>query len=71
MTIVHVVLGAEPAGLACPSVLFTGPYEVSTSGAFAGAVARALFCTAAGAEAGHVNTSANTTFRSTTSRLCV
>ncbi len=35
--------GAEPAGLACPSVLFTGPYEVSTSGAFAGAVARALF----------------------------
>ncbi len=35
--------GVKPAGLACPSVLFTGPYEVSTSGAFAGVVARALF----------------------------
>ncbi len=35
--------GVKSAGLACPSVLFTGPYEVSTPGAFAGAVARALF----------------------------
>ncbi len=53
-----------------PQLLLTGTPKVSTfQVSKLGAVARALFCTAAGAEDGHVNPSSKTRFRPTTSRL--
>ncbi len=56
--------------LVSPQLLLTGTPKVSTfQVSKLGAVARALFCTAAGAEDGHVNPSSKTRFRPTPSRL--
>ncbi len=52
-----------------PSILLTGPGEVSLLRCVRGGSRTSSVCHAAGAEAGHANNSAKTPFRSTTSRL--